>query len=98
METADILAIVTAIVTVIMGIVSKKSKHISNYAIPIQNLAIGLVVAVVEFVITKDFKVSIALSGLTAGGTYDIINNLIKLQKAKEEQEKELSNGKGEQI
>lgn len=80
MEFNEILAIVTFGVTLICGIITKKIPKISNKIIPIQNLAIGLIIAITEFIITKDFKVSIAVSGLLAGGTYDIVHNLNKLK------------------
>ena len=76
----EVLTIVTFFVTLILGFVTKKYPKISNKIIPIQNLAIGLVVAIIEFIITKDFKISIAVSGLLAGGTYDIVHNLNKLK------------------
>jgi hypothetical protein len=38
-----------------------------------------VLVAVIEYVITKDFSAAIALSGLLAGGTYDVLHNLQKL-------------------
>ena len=79
MELTDILTIVTIIITWLLGIVSKKSNFIKNNLIPIQNLVIGLVIAVIEWIITKDFKVAIALSGVLAGGLYDIPNNLVKI-------------------
>ena len=79
MELTDILTMVTIIVTWILGIVSKKSKFINNNLIPVQNILIGVVVAIIEWIITKDFKVAIALSGLFAGGVYDVINNLDKM-------------------
>ena len=79
MELTEILTIVTIIVTWILGIVSKKSKFINNNLIPTQNILIGVVVAIIEWIITKDFKVAIALSGLFAGGVYDIIHNLDKM-------------------
>ena len=85
MELTDILTIVTIIITWLLGIVAKKSNFIKNNLIPIQNLVIGLVIAVIEWIITKDFKVAIALSGLIAGGTYDIIHNLEKIVKENEE-------------
>ena len=53
---------------------------INNNLIPIQNLVIGVIIAIIEFIITKDFKVSIAVSGLLAGGTYDIVHNLNKIK------------------
>ena len=79
MELTNIITMVTIIVTWILGIVSKKSKFINNNLIPVQNILIGVVVAIIEWIITKDFKVAIALSGLFAGGVYEIIHNLDKM-------------------
>ena len=79
MELTNIITMVTIIVTWILGTVSKKSKFINNNLIPVQNILIGVVVAIIEWIITKDFKVAIALSGVIAGGTYDIIHNLDKM-------------------
>lgn len=79
MELTNIITMVTIIVTWILGILSKKSKFINNNLIPVQNILIGVVVAIIEWIITKDFKVAIALSGLFAGGVYDVINNLDKM-------------------
>ena len=70
---------VTIIVTWVLGFLSKKSKFVNNNLIPVQNILIGVVVAIIEWIITKDFKVAIALSGVLAGGTYDIIHNLDKM-------------------
>ena len=83
MEINEILTIVTFIVTLFFGVVTKKNKKINNYVIPIQNIAIGLIMAIIEWVITKDFSTAILLSGLTAGGTYDLVNNLNKLKEGK---------------
>lgn len=80
MELTQIITIVTMIVTWVLGIVSKKSKWIKNNLIPVQNLLIGVIVAVIEWIITGDFSVAIALSGLLAGGVYDIPSNLAKLK------------------
>ena len=79
MELTQIITVVTVILTWILGIFSKKSKFISNNLIPIQNILIGLTVAIIEWVITKDFKVAIALSGLLAGGAYDVLNKINKM-------------------
>lgn len=84
MELTDILTIVTIVITWLLGITAKKSKFIKNNLIPIQNLIIGLVIAIIEWIVTKDFKVAIALSGLIAGGTYDIFHNLEKIIKKEE--------------
>ena len=80
MSIEYIVALITIIVEIILGFISKKNPKISNKLIPIQNLLIGIIVAVVEFVITKDFDTAIAVSGLIAGGTYDIVHNLKKLR------------------
>lgn len=79
MGLEELVSLVTIIVTLILGVVSKKSSKIKNNLIPIQNLLIGTIVAIVEWIITKDFNSAIALSGLVAGGTYDIIHNLEKI-------------------
>lgn len=84
MEFESIMQIVTILVTLVLGVISKKNTFISNNIIPIQNIVIGLVMAIVSWIMTKDFSSAIALSGLIAGGTYDIIHNLQKLLKKEE--------------
>lgn len=79
MELTEILTIVTIIVTWILGVFAKKSKWINNNLIPIQNIAVGLIVAIIEWIITKDFSTALALSGLFAGGSYDVFHNLDKM-------------------
>ena len=79
MEFETIMQIVTIIVTLVLGVFSKKSTFISNNIIPIQNITIGLIMATIEWIITKDFSSAIVLSGLAAGGTYDIVHNLKKI-------------------
>ena len=81
MEITNIITIATIFVSWILGVVAKKCKWINNNLIPIQNILIGLIVAMVEWAITKDFKVAIALSGILAGGTYDIFHNIEKMRK-----------------
>lgn len=82
MTINEIVSLVTIVVTLICGVISKKSEKINNKLIPIQNLLIGTIVAIIEWIITKDFSTAIALSGLIAGGTYDIVNNLNKLKES----------------
>lgn len=82
MTTEYLFALITIIVEIILGFVSKKNPKISNKIIPIQNLLIGFIVAVVEYIITKDFNTAIAISGLIAGGTYDIVHNLRKMKES----------------
>lgn len=85
MESTQIISIVTIIVTWLLGFVSKKSTWISNNIIPVQNITIGLIIASIEWIITKDFSTAIALSGVIAGGSYDVIHNLQKIFKKGEE-------------
>lgn len=80
MELTEILSLVTFAVTLICGFITKKIPKISNKIIPIQNLAIGVIIAIIEWIITKDFKTAIMLSGLLAGGTYDLVHNLKKIR------------------
>ena len=79
MGITEIIALVTFAVTYIGGLVVKNIPQISNKLIPLQNLAIGVIVAVIEWIITKDFSTAIMMSGLLAGGVYDISHNLKKL-------------------
>jgi hypothetical protein len=67
---------ILVLLEIVLGYISKKNPKISNKIIPIQNLLIGVVIAVIEYIITKDFNTAIAISGLIAGGTYDIVHNL----------------------
>ena len=82
METTNLITLITFFTTFILGMLSKKSTFIKNEMIPIQNLAVGLIVAIVEWIITKDFQMAIMLSGILAGGTYDLFHNLEKIVKS----------------
>ena len=81
MELTEILTIVTIVVTWILGALAKKFNWISTNLIPLQNIAIGLIIAAIEWIITKDFSTAVALSGILAGGAYDIFHNLEKIVK-----------------
>lgn len=85
MELETIITLVTIVITWLCGILAKKSTWLNNNLIPIQNIGIGLIVAIIEWVITKDFKLAIALSGLIAGGSYDVIHNIKKIYSKEEE-------------
>lgn len=80
MNIEYLIALITIIVEIILGFISKKNPKIKNQLIPIQNLLVGLIVAIIEYFVTKDFETAIAISGLIAGGTYDIVHNLRKLK------------------
>lgn len=80
MSTEGIIELITFVVTLVFGEITKNNNLLEKKKIPIQNLVIGLLVAFIEFFITKDFETSIAVSGLLAGGTYDLIHNIKKLK------------------
>ena len=79
MNTEIIMSLVTIVVTFILGLIAKKVSWVSNNLIPLQNLIIGVIVALIYYFMTKDISINIALSGLLTGGTYDIIKNLKEL-------------------
>lgn len=81
MELTEIITVVTIVVTWILGALAKKFNWLSTNLIPVQNIAIGIIVALIEWIITKDFSTAIALSGILAGGAYDIFHNLEKIVK-----------------
>ena len=83
MDTAYIFGILSIIVTFICGIIAKRIPWFNNKLIPIQNLLIGLLAALIHYLITKDFSLALTLSGVTAGGTYDILHNMNKIEWAK---------------
>lgn len=80
MEITEILTLVTFIVTLICGFITKKIPKVSNKIIPIQNLTIGIIMAIIDYILTKDFSLAITTSGLLAGGAYDIVHNLNKIK------------------
>lgn len=75
----NIIEIVTVIVTIIMGFLVKRYTKLESNKIPIQNVLIGFIIAIIEFIITKDFSTAVAMSGLTGGGAYDLGKNLIAI-------------------
>lgn len=89
MEQTELIAVVTYFLTILLGFLAKKSEFISNKLIPIQNLLVGLIVAIIEWIITNDFSTAIALSGLMAGGVYDIGHNLSKFYEIEDEEDDE---------
>lgn len=76
MET--ILSLVTMIVVWIFGFISKKL-NVKTDLIPYQNLLIGIITGIIYWIIYKDFNMAITMSGLIAGGVYDIFHNLKKM-------------------
>ena len=80
MALEAIIMLVTMVVTFFCGLIAKKVSWFNTNLIPIQNILIGVIVAVIEWIITKDFSTAIAISGLIAGGIYDIGHNLQKMK------------------
>ena len=80
MTLEAIIMLVTMLVTFFCGLIAKKVSWFNTNLIPIQNILIGVIVAVIEWIITKDFSTAIAVSGLIAGGIYDIGHNLQKMK------------------
>ena len=68
----------TMLGTWIFGFIAKKN-NIKTDLIPYQNLLIGLIVGVIYWITSKDFSMAVTMSGLLAGGVYDIFNNIKKM-------------------
>lgn len=83
-----VMPLVTVFVTFICGHIAKRVSWLNKNLIPVQNALIGILIAIIDWAITKDFKVAIAFSGIFAGGTYDIPHNLQKM--LSEEQKEKL--------
>lgn len=79
MDINTIMTLVTILVTYVCGLIAKKHPKFNNKLIPIQNLAIGIIIAVINYIITKDFNSSIMVAGLLTGGAYDLGKNLADL-------------------
>ena len=77
MET--LIALATALISFILGLVAKKVTWFNNHLIPIQNIVIGIITMLIYFIFTKDISYSILCAGLFSGGLYDLINNLQKI-------------------
>ena len=79
--------VATLIVVWVLGKLSKKSDFINNNFIPIQNISIGVIVALVNYLITKDKTASLILltTGFTAGGGYDVLHGIDKVKKGNQE-------------
>lgn len=79
MDVTSVIALSTMIVTLVCGFIAKKIPWFNNNLIPIQNLLIGLIAALIYYFMTKDFSLAVSLSGICAGGTYDLIRNFNKI-------------------
>lgn len=80
MEISTIIEIITVLVTLILGRLSKKYFFIKSNLIPVQNLIIGCISFILNYIVTKDVHTSLIFSGLLAGGTYDLLKNLKEIK------------------
>lgn len=78
-----IIMMATQIVVWILGALSKKNENIKNDMIIFQNGIVGLISCGLYYIITKDFSVAIATSGLTADVVYNLVHSSYKLIKRK---------------
>lgn len=79
MDLTTIISMLTVVVTFILGLASKKSKWVSNKIIPLQNLIVGIIACLIDYLITKDFNGALIGVGLFTGGVYDLGKNLMAL-------------------
>lgn len=84
MDMNSIMMIVTVIVTYLCGVYAKKHPGFDNKLIPLQNLLIGIISAIINYIFTKDFNASIMVAGLMTGGAYDLGKNLREFLKEEE--------------
>ena len=84
MEISVIIEIVTVLVTLFLGRLSKKYFFIKSNLIPVQNLIIGCISFILYYIMTKDIHTSLIFSGLLAGGTYDLLKNLKEIKGSEE--------------
>ena len=70
-----IIMMLTQIIVWILGALSKKNENIKNDMIIFQNGIVGLISCFLYYVVTKDFSVAIATSGLTADIVYNLVHS-----------------------
>lgn len=65
------ITLATIVATIVIGQLTKKFTNLESKQIPLQNLAIGIIVCIIQFAITRDINTAVAVSGLMSGGIYD---------------------------
>ena len=78
-----IIMMLTQIIVWILGALSKKNENIKNDMIIFYIFIVGLISCFLYYVVTKDFSVAIATSGLTADIVYNLVHSSYKLIKRK---------------
>ncbi len=79
MNETELIGIISIFVTLVFGFLAKRFKWVNSNLIPLQNLAIGIIAAIINYIITKDFSLALSASGLIAGGAYDVVHNISKV-------------------
>lgn len=84
---ANLIPVISMVVSLVFGFLAKKFNWMKSKYIPIQNAVIGLIAAVVYCLVTGDVNwvqaIITALSGLMAGGVYDLTQTKIGTDKEK---------------
>ena len=80
-----IIAVITVLATYVLGLLSKKSKYISNNLIAVQNIVIGIIATVLYYILTGNFSMVIASSSPIAAVLYDAKHGLEKLTNTEED-------------
>ncbi len=84
---ANLIPVISMVVSLVFGFLAKKFNWMESKYIPIQNMVIGLIAAVVYCLVTGDVNwvqaIITALSGLMAGGVYDLTQTKFGTDKEK---------------
>lgn len=75
-NTDEFFCTISLLITWFTGRIAKKLPWFENYLIPVQNMLIGISIALTKWLFTGDFQLAIAVSGIAAGGIYDVLHNL----------------------
>ncbi len=75
-NTTELFCTITLLISWITGKIAKKLPWFDNYLIPVQNMLIGLCISLTEWCFTGNFQTAIAVSGIAAGGIYDVLHNI----------------------
>ncbi len=72
----QIIMFATMIVTIICGYIANKVPWFNSKLIPIQNILIGMAVAIIYYVSSGDFSYAVGMSGLMSTGIYSFTDNI----------------------
>ena len=56
MNETELIGIISIFVTLVFGFLAKRFKWVNSNLIPLQNLAIGIIAAIINYIITNDFS------------------------------------------